>query len=173
MKNILLITLLVVSSACSSPVKEDKRELTPERLKDLQAKDEVVLNNLEEEPLRQGTVKKETEGRMTTETWSWKDEHGSPFTKTETLIFKDGKLVSQSVSDPESGVTWSRQYRNGKVFQINEERKDGAESVYIENDKISGRMIYGHKPECLIYDNGMNPRIENTDVCENRFNTAP
>ncbi len=131
------------------------------------------MASLEEEPLRQGTMKKQVEGRITTEIWSWTEDHGSPLEKTETLLLKDGKLVSQTLKDPGSGVTLSRQFKDGQVVQISEENKDGAEIVYLEKGLITGRVIYGKKPQCFLYADGKNPQSEKMEVCEKRFNTAP
>lgn len=168
MNHLLYVLILMSGLGCSSSVSTHPHRST----EDLKSMDEIVLNSLDVEPLKQGTMKKVTEGPVTTEIWSWKEDHGSPFTKTETLIFKNGELISQSLHDPETGVTFSRQFRSGQVFQITRELKDGAELVFLEQGKISGRMFYGKNPECYLYTNG-EPRSEKMDVCETRFNTAP
>lgn len=164
MKNLLPIIFLL---SCSSP---SKQSINTEELR---AKDEVTLNSLDPEPLRQGTMKKETEGRITTEIWTWKKDHGSPNATVETLIYKDKELISQTIRNEDEDLNVSRQFRNGKAFQISEETKNGADVVYLEDGKITGRVIYGKNPQCILYTNGTDPRSEKMDVCEEKFNNAP
>lgn len=176
-----LISLLVVFGfiiSCSAPQKKaparPKRPVTGDRLSQIQKEDEKILSNLDEEPQRQGTMKKEIEHGITTEIWTSKEEHGSKNLITEILIHKDGKLISRTLKNPASHYTASMQYKNGKVIQVSEEDEGSAIVVFLENEKIAGRMSYDNgEAECIIYENGMNPRYEELEACEIRFNTAP
>lgn len=178
MKNILLLLIL---AACSAPTpKKEIPAATPgtvtgESLEELKAEDERILSSLHEEAQKQGTVVKKVENGITAEVWSWSEEHGSNQKITETLLYKKGKLISHTLMVPSEGFTASRQFVNDKVIQISEEWKNRARYVYLDaNEKIKGRLHYrGKESECILYDEGKNPRYEKVDVCEAKFNTAP
>lgn len=180
MKNILSVILLVSSfTGCSStpksvPFMKASRPVNGDRLRQIQKEDEKIISNLDEEPARQGTMKKEVELGITTEIWTSKAGHGSDDVLTEILIHKNGKLISRTLKNPATHYTASMQYQNGKVIQVSEEEKGSAIVVFLENEKIVGRMSYDNgEAECIVYDNGTNPRYEDLESCETRFNTAP
>lgn len=182
MKNIFYVFILVSSllgcssSSNSKPSKysPSKRPVTGDRLTQIQKEDEKIMNTLDEEPIRQGTMKKEVEHGITTEIWTSKEEHGSSNIITEILIHKDGKLISRTLKNPAAQYTASMQYKNGKVIQVSEEEGGSAIVVFLENEKLAGRMSYDNgEAECIVYDKGENPRYEELETCESRFNTAP
>lgn len=174
MKNSLSLLLLIAALGCSTSHRTDRSPVTGERLQELQKNDELLLESLEEGPRKQGSVTKTTEGPMTTEVWLWKEDHGSLEGQTETLLYKNDELISQTLKDPKSGITVSRQYRDGKIFQQSEEWKDRAWVVFFEDGRIKGRMFYGpQKKECILYPEGAGPHFEDMDECERIFNTAP
>ena len=183
MKNI--ISLLVIVSFCigctsptSSPSQKaptkTQRAVNGDRLTQVKKEDARLLSNLDEEPLRQGIVKKEVEHGITTEIWTSREDHGSPHVVTETLIHKNGKLISRTLKNPATHYTASMQYKDGKVIQLSEEEAGSVIVVFLENEKIVGRMSYENgDAECIMYDKGENPRYEALETCETRFNTAP
>jgi len=178
MKKIILILAVLGSlMSCASPEKGPRKSVRPvtgDRLAQIQKEDEKILENLGEEPIREGTMKKEVEHGITTEIWTSREEHGSPNVITETLIHKNGKLISRTLKNPAANYTASMQYNNGKVIQVSEEESGSAIVVFLENEKIAGRMSYDNgEAECILYENGLNPRYEELEVCETRFNTAP
>lgn len=180
MKNILCVIILMSSfTGCSSspksiPFVEAPRPVTGNRLSQIQKEDEKILSNLDEEPSRQGTMKKEVELGITTEIWTSKAGHGSDDVITEILIHKNGKLISRTLKNPSTDYTASMQYQNGKVIQVSEEERGSAIVVFLENEKIVGRMSYDNgEAECIVYDKGTNPRYEDLESCETKFNTAP
>lgn len=178
MKNI--ISIFVVMGfliSCSTPKKapaRPQRPVTGDRLSQILKEDEKILNSLDEEPGRQGTMKKEVENGITTEIWTSKEEHGSTNVITEILIHKNGKLISRTLKNPATHYMASMQYHNGQVIQVSEEEEGSAIVVFLENEKIAGRMSYDNgEAECIIYDKGEKPRYEELETCELRFNTAP
>lgn len=182
MKNIFYVFILVSSlTGCSSSSYSKPRKFTPanrpvtgDRLSQIQKEDEKIMNSLDEEPIRQGTMKKEVEHGITTEIWTSKAEHGSTDFITEILIHKNGKLISRTLKNPATQYTASMQYQNGKVIQVSEEENGSAIVVFLENEKLAGRMSYDNgEGECIIYDKGVNPRYDSLETCETRFNTAP
>ena len=178
MKNIISIVIVAAFIvSCSSSQKtppKPHRPVTGDRLSQIQKEDEKILSNLDEEPLRQGKMKKEVEHGITTEIWTSKEGHGSSNVITEILIHKNGNLISRTLKNPSTHYMASMQYKNGKVIQVSEEEAGSAIVVFLENEKIAGRMSYDNgEAECIIYENGLNPRYEELETCETRFNTAP
>ncbi len=180
MKKIILLVLIVLASCSGHAPKKENPTIAPgmvtgESLEELKAEDERILSSLHEEAQKQGTVVKKVENGVTAEVWSWSEEHGSNQKITETLLYKKGKLVSHTLMVPSEGFSASRQLVNDKVIQISEEWKNRARYVYLDaNEKIKGRLHYrGNQSECILYDEGKNPRYEKVDVCEAKFNTAP
>lgn len=162
MKSFFLFVLLL---ACSSP---EKSEFDPERIK---AEDAKIIENLHEEPMRMGTKKVQTEGIMKTEIWTYREEHGSPESIVETLLFKNGKLVSHSITDSATRHSYSRQYQNGKVIEATEVKGDRMRTYFFdENEKLRARWS---DSECILYTGGENPRKVAVSQCERNFNTAP
>lgn len=152
--------------ACSAPSPDSEAI-------DLQAEEERVLDSLHEEPMRNGTKEVLKENGVTTEIWSYQEEHGSPHKIVETLIYKNGKLVSHTISDSAKKFAFSRQYQDGKVIELSEVQGDRYSTWYLKDEKPAGRtLIQGKKSECAVYENGR-PVAKEMAECEKRFNTAP
>ncbi len=182
MNKIISLSSLIILFACSAPapktdapVNSTPGLVTGEALEQIKAEDERILSSLHEEAQKQGTVQKKVENGVTAEIWSWSEEHGSNQKITETLLYKKGKLISQTLMIPSEGYTASRQFVNDKVYQLSEEWANRARYVYFDpNEKIIGRIHYrGKQSECFLYNEGTSPRYEKIEICEARFNTAP
>ncbi len=172
MKNFLCVLILVSSlSGCSS----SSSTLPAGKLESLKRQDDLVLNSLHDEPQRQGTKQTVTEAGITTEIWKQKAGHGSDKENVETVIYKNGKLISHSYSDGESGYVGSKQFQNEKVIQYSEEMNGKATVIYFDaEENIRARLRYdGKNSECLNYEKGKNPRPKDMDECEEMFNTSP
>ena len=155
-----LILLLVLS--CSAP--------------DASSPDDArILEGLHDEPMRMGTKKVQKEGVITTEVWTYSEEHGSPDSTVETLMYKNGKLVSHALSDSASKHSFSRQYKDGKLIEATETQGEKSTSWFFDADeKLKGRVSSdGKTARCFLYTNGKNPRSEKLESCEREFNTAP
>lgn len=148
--------------------------LTPEKLEKIRERDELILNSLHSEPQKQGSKEIVTEDGITTEIWRSKTSHGDKFENTETLIYKNGKLISHSFKDGHTGFVGSKQFHDGKVVQYTEETAGKATVVYFDaQENIAARLMYaGKDSECLVYD-GKIPRPEKFETCEEKFNTSP
>ncbi|MFL5783647.1 MAG: hypothetical protein ACJ76H_03485 [Bacteriovoracaceae bacterium] len=158
-------------SGCSSS--SPQKNLSQEKLKALQEEDNRIIETIHEEPLRQGRKTTQTENGITSEIWKWKEDHGSPFEQTEELLYKNGELISRTFSDPQSAYKGSIQYKDGKVIQLTEEKKNQVTVIiFDELERLKGRMNYPGK-ECLLYHEGANPHGEDFAKCEAMFNTAP
>jgi hypothetical protein len=163
-------SLFGCSSSSPSP---KKNYVTDDKLKDLQEEDALLLEGIHEEPMEQGTKSVQTEDGITTEIWTWQEEHGSPFTQSETLIYKNGQLISHTYADPATEFSASRQFHEGKVVQYTEEHKGEALVIYFDpEERIRGRVNYKNK-ECILYDEGKDPYFESFEKCDEMFNTAP
>ncbi len=162
-----IIFLLIIIS-CSVP------QTAPD-LVQIKADDDRILEGLHDEPLRMGKKKVHKEGMITTEIWRYSEEHGSPDNTVETLMYKNDKLISHTISDSASGQSFSRQFQDGKVIELTETKIGKTSSLYFdENEKLKARInIDGKTAECFKYTNGENPRLEKIETCEREFNTAP
>ncbi len=165
MKKIILF-LLVLS--CSAP----RTSYDPEKLK---AEDDMIMESLHDGPMRMGTKKVQKEGMITTEIWTYREDHGSPESTVETLMYKNGKLVSHTISNSASAHSFSRQFKDGKVIEATETRIGKTSTWYFdENEKLKARInLDGKTSECFRYTNGENPRPGKIENCEREFNTAP
>ncbi len=172
MKNFLSSFIFVSSlTSCSSP--SSPHEISDTRLEEINHFNEYVLDSIEEEPQRQGIKEIQKEGIITTEIWRMKTGHGGNVV-TETIIFKNNEMISHSLRDPERGVTASRQFRDGKVIQLSEEKPDGTNLTFLNSSgQIEAQLFYGSNQECVLYDHGENPRFEKVSVCEEKYNYAP
>jgi hypothetical protein len=142
-------------------------------LKDLRAEDEKVLASLHEEPARMGTKVVRKENGITTEIWTYSESHDGKPTTIETLIYKNDQLVSDTMKDVPSDVSFSRQFKNGKVIEATEVKGKRATSYYFTDDeKIKGSLHHATS-ECVLYENGEKPHFEEFAKCEKQFNTAP
>lgn len=165
MKNIIFFILIL---SCSAP------KPTTDFAK-LKADDDRIMESLHDEPLRMGKKEVQKEGIITTEIWRYSEEHGTPDNTVETLMYKNGKLISHTISDSASGQSFSRQFQDGKVIELTETKIGKTSSLYFdENEKLKARInIDGKTAECFKYTNGENPRSEKLETCEREFNTAP
>ncbi len=165
MKNFIFFILLL---SCSTPSPAPDMEK-------LKADDDRILESLHDEPLKMGRKEVQKDGIITTEIWKYSEEHGSPDNTVETLMYKNGKLVSHTISDSASGQSFSRQFHEGKVIELTETKIGKTTSLYFdENEKLKARInIDGKSSECFKYTNGENPRLEKIETCEREFNTAP
>lgn len=164
MKNILFLVLIISCSAQKTQSAEK-----------LEVQDRKLLEALHEEPMRMGTKKVIKEGMMTTEIWTYSDQHGSRGGVVETLLYKNGELVSHTISDSSDDHTFSRQFRNKKVIEATI-LKDGSSKTYYfdEDEKIRARISQdGEESECYVYEKGNNPQLADVERCERDFNTAP
>lgn len=167
MKSSVLLTIFLLM-ACTST----RPSFSPEKLK---AEDDRILEGLHDEPLRMGKKKVQKEGIITTEIWTYSEEHGSPDNTKETLMYKNDKLVSHTLSDSASGQSFSRQFQDGKVIEVSETKIGKTSTLYFDaNEKLKARInIDGKTAECFKYTDGENPRPEKMEICEREFNTAP
>lgn len=165
MKHIIFLILLI---SCTAP------EPAPD-LGKLKADDDRILEGLHDEPLKMGRKKVQKEGIITTEIWDYSEEHGAPGSTVETLMYKNGKLISHSIIAAGAGQSLSRQFKDGKVIELTETRIGKTTTWYFDdNEKLKGRINYdNNSSECFRYTNGENPRSEKIENCERQFNTAP
>lgn len=141
----------------------------------IKADDDRILEGLHDEPLRMGKKEVQKDGIITTEIWRYSEEHGSSDNTVETLMYKNGKLVSHTIYDSVSGQSFSRQFQDGKVVELTETKVGKSSSLYFDqNEKLKARInIDGKTSECFKYTDGENPRLEKVETCEREFNTAP
>lgn len=162
----LLLLSLFVSCSAPSPVATVK----PSELK---AEEERILEALNEEPMRNGTKEVQKENGIETEIWTYQEEHGSPHKIVETIMHKNGELVSHTITDSANKFALSRQYQKGKVIELSEVRRDRYVTWYFKDEKPQGRFLTeGSKSECHVYENG-NAVSKAVAECEKRFNTSP
>lgn len=167
------LVLFSVLLGCQKSEAPQENKLILPSLSEMKERDAMIMENLNEEPLREGTVEKTTEGRLVTEVWTGPGVHGDKDRRTETILLKDGVLVSQTLVDPSEGVTLSRQFQDGKVIRFSETRGKNTSHVFFKGEKITGRIFYENGTgACFLYE-GDTPAKKDLALCEKIFNTAP
>lgn len=168
MKTFPALLLLSTLISCSAPA-----PVKTERPSDIKTEEARVLESMHEEPMRNGTKEVQKENGIVTEIWTYQEEHGSPHKIIETLMHKNGELVSHTITDPANKFAFSRQYQKGKVIELSEVRGDRYATWYFKDEKPIGRFLTeGGKSECHVYEKA-EVRLMNVSECEKRFNTSP
>ncbi len=171
---IFLSVLILLSGLSGCSTSPSSQILSAEKLEKVRAHDELILSSLHSDPQKQGTKEVLKEAGITTEIWRSKSGHGHGGENIETLLYKNGKLISHSYRDGDSGFTGSQQFLDGKVIQYTEISDGKATVIHFATDEnIKARLKYdGKNSECLVYENGQ-PQYEKFETCEAKFNTSP